>query len=45
MGEEIQKSKSGGGKDLVEFELYLPVMTPKILSKYSVYDDLKEENF
>ena len=24
-GEEIQKSKSGGGKDLEEFELYLPV--------------------
>ena len=24
-GEEIQKSKSGGGKDLEKFELYLPV--------------------
>ena len=24
-GEEIQKSKSGGGKDLEEFEVYLPV--------------------
>ena len=24
-GEEIQKSKSGGRKDLEEFELYLPV--------------------
>ena len=26
-GEEIQKSKWGGGKDLEEFELYLPVHT------------------
>ena len=25
-GEEIQKSNSGGGKDIEEFELYLPVI-------------------
>ena len=27
--EKIQKSKSGGGKDLEKFELYLPVMVSK----------------
>ena len=30
MGEEIQKSKLGGGKDLEEFELYLPVQKSSI---------------
>ena len=30
MGEEIQKSRSGGGKDLEEFELYLPVLSYQI---------------
>ena len=29
-GEEIQKLKSGDGKDLEEFELYLPVLSYQI---------------
>ena len=32
-GEEIQKSKSGGGKDFEEFELYLPVEIVKLFPK------------
>ena len=36
-GEETQKLKSGGGKDLEEFELYLPVDLDLILGLFFTF--------
>ena len=37
--EEIQKSNSGGGKDLEEFELYLPLHWPPNMSFFASIPD------